>query len=122
MAFFDGVKGFIAKFREASKAGADFNPLLESVEKEIEQLHAEGKLDGVLYQAEQAYVAEHGEYTSKTATSAADSQADIHALRHFLDALSKAEDMPEDLKDKATQLLGLNEKMMSILGPLGKIL
>ena len=40
MAFFDGVMNFVKKFREAAQAGADFNPLLESIEKQIEQLKA----------------------------------------------------------------------------------
>ena len=121
MAFFDGVKNFIKKFKEAAKAGSDFNPLLESVEKEIEQLHAEGKLDDVIYRAEQAYVEEHGEYQSKTGTTAADSKADVDALMHFLNTLSSDDNMPDDLKAKAKELVEMKDKMMSILGPLGKL-
>ncbi len=120
MAFFDGIMNFVKSFKEAAKAGADFNPLLESVEKEIEQLHAAGKLDDVLYNAEQAYVKEHGEYQGKTGTTAADSKADFNALTHFLNELSKDANLPDNLKAKATELLAMKEKMMSILGPLGK--
>ncbi len=121
MAFFDGVKNFIGKFREAAQAGKDFNPLLESVEKEIESLHAQGKLDDVLYKAEQEYTKEHGAYMNNHSGRAADSMADINALKHFLDVLSKDESMDADLKAKAASLLEVHDKMLSILGPLGNI-
>ncbi len=121
MAFFDGVMNFVKKFKEAAKAGADFNPLLESVEKEIEQLHAQGKLDDVLYKAEQEYVKEHGEYISKSSTTAADSMAENNALKHFIRALANDENMPDELKANANKLLELHDKMLSILGPLGNI-
>ena len=121
MAFFDGVMNFVKKFKEAAKAGADFNPLLESVEKEIEQLHAQGKLDDVLYKAEQEYVKEHGEYISKSSTTAADSMAENNALKHFIRALANDANMPDELKANANKLLELHDKMLSILGPLGNI-
>ena len=73
MSVIDTVMNFFKKFREAAKAGEDFNPLLEEVEKEIESLHKAGKLDDVIYKAEQSYVKEHGEYTDKgTHTNAAE--------------------------------------------------
>ena len=121
MAFFDGVMNFVKKFREAAKAGADFNPLLESIEKEIEELHAQGKLDDVLYKAEQSYTKEHGEYMDKKGTTAAESMADNNALKHFIKVLASDENMPEDLKTKASQLIEMQNKMLSILGPLGNI-
>ena len=121
MAFFDGIMSFVKKFREAAQAGADFNPLLESIEKEIEQLHAQGKLDDVLYKAEQSYTKEHGEYMDKKGTTAAESMADNNALKHFIKVLASDENMPEALKAKASQLIEMQNKMLSILGPLGNI-
>ncbi len=122
MGFIDGVMGVFKKFREAAKAGKDFNPMLEDVEKEIERLHAAGKLDDVIYKAEQSYVKEHGEYQSKgTHTDAADSAADVHALKHFIETLSEADDLEPAFKEKVAALMDTYHKMMDILGPLGKI-
>lgn len=122
MSFISGVMDFFKKFREAAKAGKDFNPLLEEVEKEIESLHKAGKLDDAIYKAEQSYVKEHGEYQSKgTHTDAADSMADVHALKHLLDELAKADDLDPAFKAKVTELLNEYHKMTDILGPLGKI-
>ncbi len=122
MSIIDGVMNFFKKFREAAKAGKDFNPLLEEVEKEVERLHKAGKLDDVIYKAEQSYVKEHGEYTGKgTHTDAADSAADVHALKHFLDALSKADDLDPAFKAKVNELMEVYHKMTDILGPLANI-
>ncbi len=121
MSITSAVMNFFKKFREAAKAGKDFNPLLDEVEKELERLHKAGKLDDVIYKAEQSYKKEHSEYTGKERTNAAESAEDVHALKHFLDALSKADDLDPSIKPKVDKLLEEYHKMTDILGPLGKI-
>lgn len=123
MGFFSGVLNGIHHFQDAVKAGADFNPLLEQVMTEIEQLHADGKLDGVIWQAEQSYEQEHGAYVAKgTHTDAGDSKKDVAALRHFISALSSATDMPDALREKAGKLVDMKKAMEDALGPIGKLL
>lgn len=123
MGFFNSMMNGVKKFKDAAKAGEDFNPLLEDVLGEIEKLHSEGKLDGVVYEAEQAFTKEHGEYKAKGAhTNAADSKQDAAALKHFLEALSKADGLDGSLKEKVGHLEDLYKKMMDILGPLGKLM
>lgn len=119
MGFFSNV---VKTMKEAVKAGGDFNPEMETVLKKIEDLHAQGKLDDVVYKAEQAYEKEHAEYTAKgTHTDAADSQRDSAALKHFLDTL-KADQSHLDpaLQGEVGKLLEMRDKMENILGNLLK--
>ncbi len=108
----------IKGFKEAAKAGKDFNPELEKVIAKIESLHAEGKLDDTLYAAEQAYVKEHADYAAKGLhTNAADSAAEVSAINHFITALKNSIDtLDPSLKDEAAHLVDLKEQMMNILG------
>lgn len=119
MGFLDGLKNGIASFREAVKAGEGFNPLLAEVEKEIESLHAQGKLNDVLYNAEQAYVKEHGEY-EQHGTGVDAQKKELAALSHFMEALRGADGIAPELKEKVTKLLDMRDKMESALGGLGK--
>ena len=115
MGFFGNV---INGFKEAVKAGSDFNPALEKVMEEIERLHKEGHLDDVLYNAEQAYEKEHAEYTAKgTHTNAADSQADVKAMAHFMKALEGSLDKLDPVvQEDAKKVLEMKDKMEHILG------
>lgn len=123
MGIFDKIGSFISSFKDAVKAGNDFNPLLKEVMDEIEQLHSEGKLSDVIYQAEQTYETEHDAYTAKgTHTDAADSKGDVEALAHFMKTLSTSDGLPEALKEKAGKLSAMKEEMQKALGPLGKFL
>lgn len=119
MGFFDALKNGISSFRDAVKAGSDFNPLLAEVEKEIESLHAQGKLNDVLYNAEQTYVKEHGEY-EKNSVGAEAQKKEIAALAHFMEALKSADGIDPALKDKVSSLLDMRDKMENALGGLGK--
>lgn len=123
MSFFKGIMNSVHRFKDAVKAGSDFNPLLETVEKELEALHREGKLDDVLYQAEQSYVKEHGAYVAKgTHTNAFDSQTDVEALRHFLAALKQSTVVSSETQEHISNLLEMHKKMEDALGPLGKLI
>lgn len=119
MGFFSNL---VKTFKEAAKAGSDFTPEMEGVLQKIEELHAQGKLDDVVYKAEQAYEKEHAEYLAKgTHTNAQDSQNDSAALKHFLDTLKA--DMPHldpSIREHAAKLLELRDKMENILGNLIK--
>lgn len=123
MSFFNGIKSFVSNFGDAVKAGSDFNPLLEEVMNEIEQLHSQGKLDDVLFKAEQNYTKEHGEYKAKGShTNAFDSKQDLDALMHFMKALKEDANMPADLQEKAGRLIEMKEKMTKALGPFGNMI
>ncbi len=122
MGLFNSMMDGVKKFKEAAKAGKDFNPMLEEVIAEIEKLHSEGKLDGVVYQAEQAYTKEHEEYKAKGVhTDAADSRHEVAALKHFLEAMASADDIEGPIKEKIANLEEVYKKMMDVLGPLGKL-
>lgn len=112
------IKNVIGGFRDAVKAGNEFNPTLEEVLKEIEDLHQQGHLDQVLYEAEQSYVEEHAAYTAKGIhTNAADSQREVREMDHFIKALAAAVDgLEPPLKEDAEKLLDLHDKMKNILG------
>lgn len=114
MGFFTNV---ISGFREAAKAGAEFNPTLDSVLNSLEQLQQQGHLDQVVSNAEQAYVAEHSAYKAKGIhTDAADSQRDVAALKHFMAALESASGSFESpVKEQVAQLLEMYDKMQHIL-------
>lgn len=123
MSFFSGIKDFVGHMKDAVVAGNDFNPLLSEVMDEIESLHSQGKLDDVIYSAEQAYEKEHGAYASKgTHTNAADSKNDIATLAHFMQALANADGLPQDLRDKAQKLADMKDAMNKALGPLANLL
>lgn len=123
MSLFKNIGGFISNFKDAVKAGSDFNPLLKEVMDEIETLHAQGKLDDILFNAEQSYELEHAAYQAKgTHTNAGDSKGDVKELEHFLAVLAKDDSMPTNLKEKADRLVKMKEEMMNALGPLGKLL
>lgn len=123
MSFIEGVLGGIGKFKEAVKAGGDFNPLLEEVMNEIEKLHTEGKIPDVVFQAEQAYVKEHGEYKlAGNGAGAADHKKDAQALKHFIEALVSSDNVPAELKEKIQGLAGLEKKMEEALGSITKLL
>ena len=111
------LKNLISGFREATKAGADFNPALETIMNEIEELHAQGHLDKVVYDAEQAYEKEHAEYAAKGLhTNAADSQRDVAALKHFMEALKKSADtFDSPVKETVEHVLDMYDKMSHIL-------
>lgn len=115
MGFFKNV---ISAFSQAAKAGGDFNPVMEESLKKLEGLHAQGKLDDVVYKAEQAYEKEHAAYVAKgTHTDAADSQADSAALKHFLDTLKQDYDhLDPSIQPEIAKLLELRDKMENILG------
>lgn len=115
MGFFGNV---IKGFKEATKAGEDFNPALDKLMQEIEQLHKEGHLDDVLYKAEQAYEKEHEKYTAKGIhTDAADSAADVRAMGHFMKALEGSVDkLDPNVQADAKRVLDLKDKMEHILG------
>ncbi len=110
-------KNVISGFREAAKAGAEFNPTLDTVISSLEELQQQGKLDHVVYEAEQAYVAEHQAYKAKgLRTDAADSQRDVAALRHFMTALQQASGGFEGpVKEQVDKLLDMYDKMQHIL-------
>lgn len=112
------IKNVLVGFKDAVKAGSDFNPTLETVLGEIETLHQQGHLDQVLYQAEQSYVKEHEEYTAKGIhTNAADSQREVREMDHFIKALEATVDgLEPPLKEDAEKLLDLHDKMKNILG------
>lgn len=121
MGLFDTVGKFIKNFKDAAAAGADFNPLLNEVMEEIEKLHAEGKLNDVIYQAEQAYEKEHAAYQAKGShTDAADSKNDSAALKHFVSALATSKNLPGDLQAKAAKIVDLEKTMTDALGIFGK--
>lgn len=123
MSFFSKITDGIKHFQDAVKAGSDFNPLLTEVMTEIEQLHAEGKLNDVVYEAEQAYEKEHADYAAKgTHTNAQDSKVDVTALKHFITALTTADSLPGDLKEKVDRLGNMQELMTKALGPLSGML
>ncbi len=123
MGFFDRIMDGVNRFKDAAKAGADFNPLLEEVMMEIEELYAKGKLSGPIYDAEQAYEKEHAEYKAKGVhTNANDSKNDLMAINHFMGALAKSDDIGGDLKEKIQKLVAMKDQMDSILGGLGKLL
>lgn len=112
------IGNVIKGFKAAAKAGADFNPALEKIMEDIERLHKDGHLDDVLYKAEQAYEKEHAEYKAKGIhTNAADSQADVRAMAHFMKALEGSLDkLDPSVQDDAKKVLDLKDKMEHILG------
>lgn len=115
MSFFKGV---IGAFKDAVKAGSDFNPLFEEVIAKLEQGEREGKLNGVLAQAEQTYTAQHEAYKAKGIhTDALDSQKEVRFLAHFMDVLKKELDtLDPELRAEAVRLLEMRNKMEHILG------
>lgn len=115
MSFFKGV---IGAFKDAVKAGSDFNPLFEDLIARLEQLESEGKLSSVLTKAEQAYTTEHAAYMAKGIhTDALDSQNEIRALSHFMKVLDQEKDNLEpELKEETIKLLDMRDKMEHILG------
>lgn len=122
MSLFKNIGGFISNFKDAVKAGNDFNPLLEEVMNEIEQLHNDGKLDDVIYQAEKSYAEEHASYKAKGShTNAFDSKQDSKELEHFMQALANDANMPLELKEKVDRLLEMKEEMKKALGPLASL-
>lgn len=123
MSLFKNLGNFISTFKDAVKAGSDFNPLLKEVMDGIEQLHTEGKLDDVLYQAEQSYEQEHEGYQAKgTHTNALDSKRDVNELNHFMQALSNAQSITPELKEKVDHLLEMKEDMQKALGPFASMI
>lgn len=122
MSFFKGVMDTVHRFKDAVKAGGDFNPMLEKVIGELEDLHSQGKLDDVVYKAEQTYTKEHGEYLAKgTHTNALDSKNESNALKHFLAALKESDVPSPEVHQHINGLLETYQKMQDALGPLGKL-
>lgn len=115
MGFFGNL---ISSFKNASKAGEEFNPALAATMEKLEQLHADGHLDNVIFEAEQAYKKEHEEYAAKGIhTDAADSQKDVSAMKHFLDALQKgASQLDPSVLEEVNKVLDLRGKMENIIG------
>lgn len=111
-------KNVVGAFKDAVKAGNDFNPLLDDVLEKLEALHSQGKLDDVLYKAELAWTQEHEAYKAKGIhTDALDSQNDVRALAHFMEVLEQEKDtLNPDVKTEAEQLIDLRDKMQHILG------
>lgn len=114
MAFF---KHLFSALSEAVKAGSDFNPALAEVMDKLEKLHAQGHLDQVVFAAEQAYEQEHAAYTAKGIhTNAWDSQNDVAALKHFMDALEQCKgNLDPSVAPEVEHLLTMRNAMEHIL-------
>ena len=111
------MKNLFKAFSEAVKAGSDFNPVLQSVMERMEQLHAQGHLDQVVFQAEQAYQQEHEAYIAKgTHTNAADSQNDLAAIQHFMKALADNKtSLDPSIQPDVEKLLQMRDAMEHVL-------
>lgn len=114
MAFF---KNLFSALSQAVKAGSDFNPALAEVMDKLEQLHAQGHLDQVIFAAEQAYSQEHAAYAAKGIhTDALDSQNDVAALKHFMDALEQGKgNLDPSIAPAVDNLLTMRNAMEHIL-------
>lgn len=118
MSFFDKIKNGISVAKKLIKDGGETNELLQGVIEELEQLHAQGKLSNVVYNAEKAFEKEHTAYIAKHQTTAGDSMGDILAIKNFLHALKDA-DLPAITKEKVDKLVAYEEEINNVVGRFG---